>query len=177
MDDALVVEDGDGVEELAREAADELLGQAGLGGRGQVLQRALRTKLHEDDHLVAVDLDAVVAHQVAVARALEDAQLVGHAAHRPVVVRLQADLLHRHQLARAVVHRREHAPETPLSCQAIAKSTSSSAPKKNKFDQFPVRQTLTFLVRLRVGLLWTPKGSTTLSCYATDTSSSTIVQR
>ena len=58
--DSVLVEADDGLEELPGVAADEGLLEAGLRVGDQLLQRPLRTVLHEDQHLLTVHLQLAV---------------------------------------------------------------------------------------------------------------------
>jgi len=101
--------------QLPSKAADELFRQTGFRRWHEMLQRSLRTKFHEDDHLVAEDLHPVVADQMLVLDAFEDAQFIRHATDGFVVIRLQGNLFHGHQLARLIVDRHVHLTEATLT--------------------------------------------------------------
>jgi hypothetical protein len=64
----------------------------------------------------SVDLHSVVPHKVNVLNALKYAQLFGHPAGCSVVIRLQLNLLHRHQFTSLIVHSCVHFTESTLTC-------------------------------------------------------------
>ena len=93
-------------------------------GAGAAPQRAGWRGMSACTH--PVDLDAEVLDEVFVVDALEDLELLGDGADGAVVVGLQVDLLHGHQVARLVVHRRVHAPEPALACRTQRQTLSTT---------------------------------------------------
>ena len=115
MNDAVIVEKCHSFEQLPGKLTDEFFGQTGSSRRDELFQSSFRTKFHEDDHLLAVDLHSVVADQMLVMDAFEDAQFVGHPPDGFVIVGLQRYLFHGHQFTRFVVNGHVHLTEAALS--------------------------------------------------------------
>ncbi len=62
-----------------------------------------------------MDLDAEVADEVRMADRFKSADLVDQQPHRPVVLPLELQLLHSHQMTRLQIQRRVHRTELPFA--------------------------------------------------------------
>ena len=114
VDHPRLVQTRHGIHELPGVSPDQPLLQPVLGGGHQQLQRPLRAVLHEDQHLLSVNFNTEVFDEVKVVDGLKYPELLSDTLECLVVIVLEGDLLHGHDVPRLVVDGGVHLAEVPL---------------------------------------------------------------